>query len=62
LSELIQKDIALRSYALSDLELKPDYELFIFGRPLMRIVKDSGFVVKTAGSDAAEIKKRRHDR
>ena len=52
LSELIQKDIALRSYALLDLELKPEYELFIFGRPLMRIVKDSGFVVKTAGSDA----------
>jgi len=49
LSELVQKDMALRSYALSDLKLKPEYALFIFGRPLMKIVEDSGFTFKTAG-------------
>jgi Fe-S-cluster containining protein len=54
LTELVQKDRALRSYALSKLELKPEYELFIFGRPLMQILKDSGLAVKTAGRHAVE--------
>jgi len=49
LSELVQKDMALRSYALLDLKLKPEYALFIFGRPLMKIVRDSGFTFKKAG-------------
>ncbi len=49
LTELVQKDTALRSYALSDLKLKPEYALFIFGRPLMKIVEDFGFTFKTAG-------------
>jgi len=54
LSELVQKDIALRSYALSELELKPEHALFIFGRPLMQILKESGLAVKTAERHAVE--------
>jgi Fe-S-cluster containining protein len=49
LSELVQKDMALRSYALSDLKLKPEFALFIFGRTLIKIVRDSGFTFKKAG-------------
>jgi Fe-S-cluster containining protein len=61
LSELVQKDMALRSYALSDLGLKPEYELFIFGRPLMKILKDSGLAVRTAESHAAMMKNKSSD-
>jgi Fe-S-cluster containining protein len=48
LSGLVQRDEAIRSYAFSDLRLRRDYELFIFGRPLTNILKDFGFAVKAA--------------
>lgn len=49
LSVIVQKDTAIRKYALSDLGIKPEYELFIFGRPVKMILRDAGFVVKTEG-------------
>jgi Fe-S-cluster containining protein len=48
LSGLVQQDMAIRSYAFSDLGLRREYELFIFGRSLTNILKDFGFAVKSA--------------
>ncbi len=48
LSGLVQQDMAIRSYAFSDLRLRREYELFIFGRTLTDILKDFGFAIKTA--------------
>lgn len=38
LTELISKDLAIRSYAISELGLREEVELFIFGRPLFKIL------------------------
>ena len=51
LSELVSKDIAIRSYAISELELKKEFEPFIFGRPLQRILSDRGLSVRKANDD-----------
>jgi Fe-S-cluster containining protein len=48
LSELVQQDMAIRSYAMSDLGVKRDYEFFIFGRPLTNILKNFGLSVRPA--------------
>lgn len=45
LTELVHKDVSIRSFALSELELKKEYELFIFGRPLFKVLKDRGLTV-----------------
>ncbi|MBM4135844.1 MAG: YkgJ family cysteine cluster protein [Nitrospira sp.] len=45
LTELVRKDVSIRSFALSELELKKEYELFIFGRPLFKVLKDRGLTV-----------------
>ena len=46
LLELVRKDLAIRSYAMSELELKAEFELFIFGRPLYKIINDRGLSVR----------------
>ena len=46
LEELVRKDISIRAYALSDLGLKKEYELFIFGRPLKEIIESRGLTVR----------------
>lgn len=47
LAALVQKDHALRAYAISELGMSREYELFIFGRPLTQILKDRGLTVRT---------------
>lgn len=41
-SERLQQDFAIRSYAFSNLGLNRDFEFFIFGRPLRDILRDFG--------------------
>ena len=45
LTELVRKDLSIRSFALSELELKAEFELFIFGRPLVKVLNDRGLMV-----------------
>jgi hypothetical protein len=47
LAALVQKDNALRSYAIDELGMKKEHESFIFGRPLAQILEDHGFTVRT---------------
>jgi len=42
LAELVRKDRAIRSYALSELGLEREFELFIFGRPVTAILRAHG--------------------
>lgn len=42
LTQLVNKDLSIRHYALSELGLNKDFELFIFGRPLFKILSDRG--------------------
>ncbi|MEW6067661.1 MAG: YkgJ family cysteine cluster protein [Nitrospirota bacterium] len=42
LREIIQKDISIRSFSIKELGLKKDLELFIFGRPLFKVLSDLG--------------------
>lgn len=46
LRELVRKDISIRSYALEELGLGKDFELFIFGRPLKEIIESRGLTVR----------------
>lgn len=46
LTEFVRKDLAIRSYALSELELKEEFESFIFGRPLFEILSSCGISVR----------------
>lgn len=39
LDELIRKDLAIRVYAIQKLGLREEYELFIFGRPLFKVLE-----------------------
>jgi Fe-S-cluster containining protein len=45
LSELVRRDKSIRSFALTELELKREFECFIFGRPLSRILEERGIPV-----------------
>ena len=45
LSGFVHADSALRIYAFSELGLAREFELFIFGRPLYRILADRGVPV-----------------
>lgn len=45
LTELVRKDLSIRFFALSELGLKAEFELFIFGRPLFKVLKDCGLMV-----------------
>jgi hypothetical protein len=47
LSALVQKDRVLRSYAIDELGMKREYEPFIFGRRLAKILEDHGLTVRT---------------
>jgi hypothetical protein len=60
LSELIRKDTSMRSYSISELGLKPAFELFIFGRPLSELLKGRGLSVcfPDEGATACHPKKR----
>ena len=45
LTELVRKDLTIRSYAFSELGLKAEFEFFIFGRPLSKLLSDRGITV-----------------
>jgi Fe-S-cluster containining protein len=45
LSLLVYRDKSIRSFALTELELKKEFEYFIFGRPLSRILEERGISV-----------------
>jgi len=60
LGELVRKDMSMRSYAISELGLEPEFELFIFGRPLSGLLRDRGLSVRFSneGTIAHHPKKR----
>ena len=45
LGELVAKDVSMRAYAISELGLKAEYELFIFGHPLSKLLANRGLAV-----------------
>ncbi len=45
LTRLARKDLAVRHYARSELGLKAEYEYFIFGRPLSKVLISHGVLV-----------------
>lgn len=51
LTEFVRKDFAIRSYAIYELGLKEEFELFIFGRPLSKCLNDRGLTVCTIHND-----------
>jgi hypothetical protein len=51
LTGLVRKDMAIRSYALSELGLNPEFEFFIFGRPLSKLLSDRGITVQMKKSN-----------
>src|SRR4030042_1349731 len=56
LTELVRKDLSIRSYAISELELKKEFELFIFGRPLFKVLSAHGLSVRLAnGGNSPEV-------
>jgi hypothetical protein len=46
LAKLIRRDLAIRFYAVSELGLKREHELFIFGRPLFKVLETRGITVR----------------
>ncbi len=48
LVRLMQKDAAIRFTAFRDVGLRPEYERFVFGRPVRNIVRDAGLTISTA--------------
>jgi Fe-S-cluster containining protein len=46
LAGFVGKDLSVRSFALSELGLRPDYEFFVFGRPLSKLLGDRGLAVR----------------
>ncbi len=51
LTGLVRRDMSIRAYAMSELGLKAEYEFFIFGRPLVKILTDRGFTVSKRNND-----------
>ena len=56
LTEIIRKDMSIRSYAVSELGLRPEFELFVFGRPLSELLKGRGLSVRFLGDGVAARK------
>jgi Fe-S-cluster containining protein len=46
LTDLVRKDLTIRSYAISEFGLKADFEFFIFGRPLFKVLSALGISVR----------------
>jgi Fe-S-cluster containining protein len=43
LTELVKKDLAIRSYAISELGLQEEFEFFVFGLPLFKVLRRMGY-------------------
>jgi Fe-S-cluster containining protein len=54
LTEFVNKDLSIRHYALSELGLNKDFELFIFGRPLFKILIDRGLPFQEKKDSASQ--------
>jgi Fe-S-cluster containining protein len=48
LTRIARKDLAIRSYATSELGLRQEYALFIFGRSLTEILRSHGISVRSS--------------
>jgi Fe-S-cluster containining protein len=59
LQEFVRRDMSVRSLALSELGLKEEYELFIFGRPLTEILKDHGLTIRFSDNNIHPDNKKR---
>ncbi|MEW6447204.1 MAG: YkgJ family cysteine cluster protein [Bacillota bacterium] len=55
LGALARKDLAIRLYAVSELGLREEFELFIFGRPLFKVLRACGITVFSA-PDELEVR------
>jgi hypothetical protein len=51
LAEFVARDTSMRAYAISELGLKAEYELFIFGHPLSKFLANRGLAVLSPGGD-----------
>lgn len=54
LTELVHNDLTVRHYAFSELGLKTDFELFIFGHPLSKLLSDLGITVNIKKSKSCD--------
>lgn len=54
LGELVSRDVSVRSYAITELGLRAEYEYFIFGRPLSKLLSDRGLVVRMPGAASSD--------
>jgi hypothetical protein len=52
MKELVHNDLYMRDFAFRELDLKKEFELFIFGRPLTKVLEDRGLKI-TMGEIAA---------
>jgi Fe-S-cluster containining protein len=46
LTELVRKDLAIRKFTVSELGVPADFEFFLLGRPLHKILSDRGLSVR----------------
>lgn len=49
LTDMVRKDMAIRAHALSTPDFPDEIELFVFGRPLFKILHNFGIVVQELG-------------
>jgi len=54
LTQFVNKDLSKRQYALLELGLNKDFELFIFGRPLFKILSDRGLPFRMTKDDQSQ--------
>jgi Fe-S-cluster containining protein len=45
MKELVHNDLYMREFAFRELDLKKEFELFIFGRPLTKVLEDRGLKI-----------------
>jgi len=50
LTELVRKDLSIRFHTISELGLQAEFEFFIFGRPLFKVLSSRGLTVNEAHS------------
>jgi len=48
LTSILQKDLSIRKFTFEELKVSRDYEFFLFGRPMTRILKERGLTVKNS--------------
>jgi Fe-S-cluster containining protein len=49
MKELVHNDLYIRDFAFRELDLKKEFELFIFGRPLTKVLEDRGLKITMGG-------------